>query len=368
MLDKQRIQNNLALVPQRPGRIAIPSAHGPDAAQTSTGVITIAWRQRWVVLACVAAAIVASFVYLEHATPIYSSSSVVYIQQSVPKAINDQLSTDDTFPGGYLFTQCQVITSTANLSNALQLPSVAAAHCLQGLQDPIGFLKGAVTAQPGKQANLATVSMESTDPQDAAVIVNGVVESYIDYQSQQHRSTAVEVLKILQKEMDRHETELAVAERALENFRKANPDMAFETGKGNLAMDRLSAVQSELALSQQRIKELENLIAQVRVGSTNDADKLGHLFDEVQLNSSLQGLINPNRMEVYEETRQKLGDLTDELGPDNFEVIECKQRLAHGRAPNYLPILAIFSTSRSSVGWTSARTKNGSGVLPSTAI
>src|SRR5580658_4766958 len=177
MLNSQRFETSLALATQRPSKIVVSSNHGGDPGRTSVGILTIVWRQRWLIATCLIASIIGSFFYLEHATPIYSSSAVVYIQQSVPKAINDQLSEEDTVPGGYLYTQCQVITSTANLSSAAQLPIVAHAHVLEGMTDPVGFLKGTVTAEPGKQANLATVSMESTDPQDAADIVNGVVQS-----------------------------------------------------------------------------------------------------------------------------------------------------------------------------------------------
>jgi succinoglycan biosynthesis transport protein ExoP len=325
MLDKQRFISGFPLAAHRPERIVVSSNHGQDAARASVGVLTIAWRQRWVVLSCLAIAIAASFVYLKHATPIYSSSAVVYIQQSVPKAINDQLVEEDNVPGGYLSTQCQVITSTANLSSAVQLPAVARARVLQGANDPVAFLKGAVTAQPGKQANLATVTMESTDPQDAADIVNGVVESYIDYQSNQHRSTAVEVLNILQKEMDRHEAELEKAERALEDFRKANPEITFTNGKGGGVMDRLSQVRNELAIAQQCVDQLEYLTSQI-TNNVSDPTAMGHIFNQFQL-STMQGLLDPKLVEEYETTRQSLGDLTDILGAHNPKVLACTERL-----------------------------------------
>jgi capsular exopolysaccharide synthesis family protein len=325
MLEKQRVKSNLALAAHRPQKIVVSSNHSADHARSSIGILTISWRQKWVVIACLVAAIIASFIYLKHATPIYSSSAVVYIQQSVPKAINDQLSADDTLPGGYLFTQCQVITSTANLGAAAQLPAVAGTRVLQGVKDPVGFLKGAVSAQPGKEANLATVSMESTDPHDAADIVNGVVDAYIDYQSKQHRSTAVEVLNILQKEMDRHEAELANVERSLENFRKANPDMAFQTGKGNVAMDRLLLVRSQLAQAQQQVDQLEYLTSLVN-NKVRNPEALGHLFNQIQL-TEMQGLLDPQLIQEYETTRRSLGDLTDNLDSENPLVQSGTRRL-----------------------------------------
>ncbi len=325
MLNSQRFETSLALATQRPSKIVVSSNHAGDPGRTSVGILTIVWRQRWLIAACLVASIIGSFFYLEHATPIYSSSAVVYIQQSVPKAINDQLSEDDSVPGGYLYTQCQVITSTANLSSAAQLPVVAHAHVLEGMTDPVGFLKGTVTAEPGKQANLATVSMESTDPQDAADIVNGVVQSYIEYQSKQHRSTAVEVLNILQQEMDRHEAELAKVERSLEDFRKANPEMSFQTGMGTAAMDHLSVVRSNLLQAQQTVSELEYLTSLARGNPTNQVG-IGHLFNQLQL-SSLAGLLDPLLIQEYETTRRDLGDLTDSLGSQNNQVIEKLGRL-----------------------------------------
>ena len=142
-------------------------------------------------LGCVLAGLVCAYIYLVKATPVYSSNSVIYVQQSIPKVLSDEL-TIGANPAGYLFTQCQLIQSTTILSAALEKPGVADAKCLRGTDNPIAFLKSSIVATPGKQGDLITVAMESDNPQDSALIVNCVVEAFIDYQTREHQSTAVE--------------------------------------------------------------------------------------------------------------------------------------------------------------------------------
>ena len=178
-----------------------------EAGRGTPNLLAVVWRQRWIVLLCCLLALSGGVAYLTQATPIYASSSIVYVQQSTPKIMSDVMSTGQRTIG-YLFTQCQVIESTAILRSALGKPGVSDLATLRGSANPVATLKYIVRAEPDKQGDLIGVSAESTVPQDAATIVNAVVDSYIEYQGSQHKSTAVEVMRILQKEVDRYESAL----------------------------------------------------------------------------------------------------------------------------------------------------------------
>ena len=54
----------------------------PDA-----GLFHVLWRRRWIVLAAVVLAAGAAFVQLRQATPIYSSLSRLYVEQSGPGSL-----------------------------------------------------------------------------------------------------------------------------------------------------------------------------------------------------------------------------------------------------------------------------------------
>jgi len=75
------------------------------------GLLQIVWRRHWIVLLAVIVALVAGLVYLSKATPIYSCTSRLYVEQSGPKIISEQegLMTQSK---NYLYTQCGLLTST----------------------------------------------------------------------------------------------------------------------------------------------------------------------------------------------------------------------------------------------------------------
>jgi capsular exopolysaccharide synthesis family protein len=326
MLDQIRPANRVAVVARRTDEIVGPSA-GDDVERRGTGMHLILWRRRWIVLGCILTSLVSAYIYLLKATPVYSSNSVVYVQQSIPKIISDEFSSQGN-SAGYLFTQCMVIQSTTILSAALEKPGVSESKCLAGVDNPVAFLKSAITAVPGKQGDLITVSMESTNPQDAATIVNAVVESFIDYQSKQHQSTAVEVLRILQKERDSNETELKQIQDAMFAYRKASPDIALDTDKGNINMQRLASFNDALTAAQLRQLDLQMAVDEANL-VRDDPVALRRLIERLQLltptdSSSATG---QQAMVEYLQDRDRLSELLDEYGPAYPEVRKAQHRV-----------------------------------------
>jgi capsular exopolysaccharide synthesis family protein len=292
------------------------------AERPSVGVLLMLWRSRWIVLACLAAAVGAGAFYLSRATPVYSSSSILYIQQAVPNIISDALSAPGDYTG-YLFTQCEVIHSTAILSRAVQQPEVAAARCLRGIDNPVAFLKSAVVAVPQKQGDLITVSMESTEPRDAATIVNGVVQAYIGYQTEQHRSTAVEVLRILQGEWQKREDELRANQQRILDFKKANPTLALGYANGKVLPARFTALTEALTQAQMHTLDLTVAVQQAQAYK-DDPSRLKKLLDGVdpQYGAANPGIgVDPVLYSAYEQERQKFLAQSVELGPKNPELI-----------------------------------------------
>ena len=204
MQDDKRMPARLP-VPSRQSRDIEPyGGSGGHQEQSVPHILLVAWRRRGVVLASLVLALAVGVVYLMKATPVYSASSVVYVQQP-GRIYNENEMTSGSTTTGYLFTQCELIRSTNILTEAMSEPGVADAKMLQRVENPVGYIKACLSATPAKQGDLIAVSMESPNPQDAATIVNGVVAAYIEYESRQHQSSAVQVAKILQKEYDSHD-------------------------------------------------------------------------------------------------------------------------------------------------------------------
>ena len=78
------------------------------------------WRRRWTVSLITLASIALGVVYLVVATPLYTATSRLYIEQHDPVILTDAKGLT-VRAKNYLFTQCEVITSIPILTHALQM-------------------------------------------------------------------------------------------------------------------------------------------------------------------------------------------------------------------------------------------------------
>jgi len=143
--------------------------------------------------------------------------------------------------GNYLPTQCQVIASTAILAVAMDQVGAKRMMTFAGMDNPIGLMKAGLTAEVGKRDDIISVSFVSPYPEDAAQIVNAIVDSYVTYNSKHKQSTAAEILRILQNEKTKRDAEFNAKMTALITYREANSAISFETDKGgNVILQRLA--------------------------------------------------------------------------------------------------------------------------------
>ncbi len=298
------------------------------AEKPATSILTIVWRRRWSFFGCIAFALVAAMIYLARATPTYSASSQIYVQQAAPKLLSEVLSSGPN-PMNYFYTQCDLIQSTAIVSAALEAPEVRQVRTLKDVDNPVVFLKRCVSATVGKQSDIMTVSVETPYPDDSALLANAIVDAYINYQNKQQHSTAAEVLKILQKEKDRHDGELRQLGKQMLDFKRANGTLSFESEKGNIITQRLEELSKALTDA-----ELETLNAKVRLDAAtaigDDPVKLKQLLLSEQ-DKPLDPSGGENAALWNEMRRLKRGAemARRQYGPDHRVVKAYEQQLAN---------------------------------------
>jgi capsular exopolysaccharide synthesis family protein len=79
----------------------------------------------------------------------------------------------------YLQTQVNIILSDKVLKEAVANPAVVKLAMIKGSSDPKADLRKEMTVEIVQDADLIRISLESTDPREAAVIVRAVVDSYM---------------------------------------------------------------------------------------------------------------------------------------------------------------------------------------------
>ncbi len=188
------------------------------AISSHRGILQILWRRVGIILAVTLAAVTLTVEYLQLVQPLYSASSSLYIEQAAPKIMSDTPGTE-SINSNYLNTQVELIKAGPILAMALKQLEIQRLPVFRNIEGrPFDYLKKSLMVDIGKKDDIITVSLETPYPNDSAAIVNGVVDSYISFSSQRKQSTAVEVLKILEKEKDRLTAELTKEQKDIRDF------------------------------------------------------------------------------------------------------------------------------------------------------
>ena len=226
------------------GPVAGGNGFTSDAVSGPTPLLQILWRRRWWAALMVVLCLAAAVLYLARATPIYTSQARLLVEQSGPKVMGDTQAGPKS--ASYLYTQAQVITSSPILSGAIDSAGLAGTKTFAQVDNPLAFLKKTLRAEVGKKDDVLAVSFDSPYPQEAADVVNAVIDEYTKYSANQKRNTAAELLKILEKQKKEREAELrAFLEKMLE-FKRENGALSFSNDKGNIILDRLSSLSTAL--------------------------------------------------------------------------------------------------------------------------
>jgi uncharacterized protein involved in exopolysaccharide biosynthesis len=234
------------------GETEVDNAISVEVPQAS--LLQIIWRRRWIVMLSVVAAVAGGFGYVLKATPIFTSSSRIYVEQVGPRILGDKdagVSKSDS----YLYTQAELLKSTPILASATESANARRMRSFEGVDNLIGYLKAALEVGVGKKDEIITVAFDSPFPEEAAQLVNSVVDAYVTYQSKQKKSTAAEVLKILRNEKEKRDTELDTKMKAALEYRKANGAVVVDYEKGNVIAQQMLKMYD--ALIQARVQTMD---------------------------------------------------------------------------------------------------------------
>ena len=230
------------------------SARVREGESGGEGLPAIVWRQRWIMILAVLMGLVGSLIYVTRKPCLYRSTSRIYVEQSGPKIITEQEGVM-TQSKNYLYTQCELLRSMPILIMVVEDPAIVQMQTFQEKQNAIGYLKGNMQVSVGRKDDIINVSFQGPQPEEAAQIVNAVVESYIQYHAKHKKSTAGEILKILQKEKDKYEQKLLQKQQALLEFTRQNGTVTFDDHENNIVMKRLVRLSEALTETQLEIAE-----------------------------------------------------------------------------------------------------------------
>ncbi|HEW79339.1 MAG TPA: hypothetical protein ENH34_05175, partial [Phycisphaerales bacterium] len=213
------------------------------------GLLQIALRHRWTILLTTVLFSVAAFVYILRATPIYTSTSRIYVEQSMPRIIGD-FEGIMTRSKNYLYTQAEMLKSTPIAGEVADDPQISRFRTFNGVDNVTAYLKSNLVISVGKKDDIISVAFDSPYPQEAAGVVNTVVDSYIKYHSLRKQTTVSKVLDILQKEKVKRDKELSDKYEEMVQFTRENGVVSFDNQGGNVVFQKLIKLSEALTEAQ----------------------------------------------------------------------------------------------------------------------
>ncbi len=227
------------------------SAGPSNTPGASAALLEVLWRRRWCTVVATLICLMGGVIYLRVSTPVYLSAAKVSIEQNAPTVLDDNrqlLPPDDAF----LYAQAEVMTSAAVLSHALDAVHWQSLKTFAKVTDPIDWLQHgkSLNVDVGKKDDVVTIAMESPYPDEAAAIVNAIVDSYLLKQSNQKRATGAQIVQILQSELDDLDKKRDDCQQAMLKFQAESGTVSFGDTKGNLVLDRLSALSTSLTAAE----------------------------------------------------------------------------------------------------------------------
>jgi capsular exopolysaccharide synthesis family protein len=211
----------------------------------------ILWRRRWTILVVSFAALAGGALYLHQATPLYTSTSRICVEQAGPQVFERDTSGMITRWDNYIYTQAERLQSTEILSAALAGPDMGDLRTLADSNNPIGVIRRGLTVNVGKKDEILNVSFKSVYPDEAAHIVNSIVDAYITVNEKHKRSTFGEVVRVLREEKSKRGEELVGKLAKMVEFRRQNEGLALGTdGDTNIIVQRLGRLSAALTEAQ----------------------------------------------------------------------------------------------------------------------
>jgi capsular exopolysaccharide synthesis family protein len=284
---------------------AAPLEHALDLRQ----YLNFVWRNWMFIASLVALAFLVGVINLLRATPLYTASTLVLLQQherapGLDIAINDIRFDDDSYiENQFAILRSESLLRRVVLKERLAVPSARAqqpqsADVLkeestpaedQSVHNGIDSLQGALGVSRGGKADVLNISITWDDPVRAAQLANAVADAYAVDQLDARLESAKRASGWLSDRLAELRKQLRDAEEAVANFRKehgltrSGPTVALNDQQLAELNAKLVAARTDAAEKKARVEFVADLAAGKKT--------LDSLPDSLQSSSSVMGAL-----------------------------------------------------------------------------
>ncbi len=232
------VQNSLAILAEMYGNGNGREQNTDESSVPLSHYLWIVRRNRWRILAFVAASVLATFVVSKRLTPMYEATTVIDVDRQSPSALigQDSMRAASNDSDQFLATQMRLVTSDAVLRpvaekyKLLELEQQFKARSEEGRRTagnaPI-LLKQIKISRP-PNTYLLLVNYRSPDPQLSADVTNAVAQSFLQHTYEIRYNSAASVSVYMEKQLEELKAKMERSGAALAAFERElnviNPD------------------------------------------------------------------------------------------------------------------------------------------------
>jgi capsular exopolysaccharide synthesis family protein len=248
-----------------------PSANLDSDASLTAGSVLAAFR-RWFWAAApigLLAAIVAGVLVWYYAVPTYRAVAWLQVDGSSPYIAFPQAPEHKANP--FVQTQIELIRSPLVLEEAVQSASIKDLPLIRESAAPAAWLSKKLGVESVGMSDLLQISIETDSPQNAAKIVNAVVDAYVNYEMGQDVKRNTRIIELLERERVRRRDEL-------QHMQAGFYDMAKAAGRSLL----IATDEQELGLAKNSVDNLQEELASTEVEGEVLAAKVAALEEDIK--------------------------------------------------------------------------------------
>jgi len=227
------------------------------------GVILRGWR---FIVICVLASVTAAVIYIATVKPTYTASSRVLVIHQSGRPIhvgggNDPLNSEfqsaDNLATHVLLLKSPVIIERALTVNGVKSISIGSA------------ISNLTVKQPDTTAKIIDLVYKSKSPQEAQLVLDGVIDSYKLFLKSNYQQKSSDVIDLITKARNELNAELQSLERACLEYRQKNPAYSADSTGQSFVARRLD--QWDQTLNQFSARALQ-LQSQLELGKKMSRD------------------------------------------------------------------------------------------------
>ncbi len=326
-------------------------------------IVSILWERKLWLLAAGLAGLLVAIAYSLSQTPLYRSTATIELNPpTVPILTNGSGSAEEMVVPStdYEFreTQIGILRSRALAERVVQdLDLISAsngedANPASSVEAAATAIAGGLSVQPTANSRLIALSYVSPDPREAARLVNGFTDSYIQLTLDRKYEATIAARDFLEERIATVRDEVNRAERELVDYAQANGIVMLggegpdgEGSTGSLTGSSLASLNSALATAQQKRITAEQRFRQASsIGEVNSStaslrqelaglraeyeEKSTYLQDEFPDMVRLRTRINELERQIASETSRSVAALRAEYQAALAEENSLRSRVA----------------------------------------